>query len=319
VMLTPFKDSGEIDWAGYENLINYYIEEGVAGIFAVCTSSEFLHLETNEVIDLARKSVEFSKGRISVIATGNFGQSLFEQIETIQKVADTGVNATVIATSLLPNNDKLLDQILLITDKTDVPLGIYESPLPDHRILTANEVYEVASTKRFFALKETSRDLVTFLEKTRRASGSQFQVFQANLRVFLQSGSHYGAGFMGCLANTFPRLIHDYMIQLRNPSLDIELLRGFMLEAEGVLNKNRYPASAKYVLNRLGVPIKTNCRWKLKGEFDKSNQAYLDLFIDKNKSLLIPCNNYLSLQVPESKYADFISDIAIEIVEPLID
>jgi len=320
-MLTPFKESGEIDWSAYESLINYYIEEGVAGIFAVCTSSEFLHLETTEIVELAHKSVEFSEGQIPVIATGNFGQSLDEQIQTMQRVADTGVSATVIATSLLPHHERLLDQILHIAERTEIPLAIYESPVPEHRILSSNEVYEVASTNRFHALKETSRDLVTFLEKTRRASGTQLHVYPANLKVFLQSGRHYGAGFMGCLANTFPRLIHDYMDQLNNQSIDIELLRAFMLEAESVLYKNRYPASAKFVLRRLGVPINTYCRWKLKGDFDKSNQAFLDLFLDKIKPLLIPCNcnNHLSLHVPDSKLSDYLCDIPLEIVDPPID
>ena len=47
VMLTPFTDDNRVDYDSLEKLINWYIENGVAGLFADCQSSEmfFLSLE----------------------------------------------------------------------------------------------------------------------------------------------------------------------------------------------------------------------------------------------------------------------------------
>lgn len=40
VMLTPFDEKREIDWASLEKLIDWYIAAGVQGLFANCQSSE---------------------------------------------------------------------------------------------------------------------------------------------------------------------------------------------------------------------------------------------------------------------------------------
>ena len=37
VMLTPFTDDNRVDYDSLEKLINWYIENGVAGLFADCS------------------------------------------------------------------------------------------------------------------------------------------------------------------------------------------------------------------------------------------------------------------------------------------
>lgn len=44
VVLTPFRPDGKIDFPAYRKLLEYYIAEGVAGLFAVCLSSELYQL-----------------------------------------------------------------------------------------------------------------------------------------------------------------------------------------------------------------------------------------------------------------------------------
>ena len=44
VMLTPFDDQGAIDWGSLEALIDWYLEKGAEGLFAVCQSSEMQFL-----------------------------------------------------------------------------------------------------------------------------------------------------------------------------------------------------------------------------------------------------------------------------------
>ena len=40
VVLTPFREDGGLDMPAYRALLEYYIGNGVAGLFAVCMSSE---------------------------------------------------------------------------------------------------------------------------------------------------------------------------------------------------------------------------------------------------------------------------------------
>jgi hypothetical protein len=39
-MLTPFDDEGTVDWGGLEALIDWYLEKGAEGLFAVCHSGQ---------------------------------------------------------------------------------------------------------------------------------------------------------------------------------------------------------------------------------------------------------------------------------------
>lgn len=52
-MITPFKD-GHIDWPMVDALVEWYVENGVAGIFSVCLSSEMYHLSVEERLQLAK-------------------------------------------------------------------------------------------------------------------------------------------------------------------------------------------------------------------------------------------------------------------------
>lgn len=39
VMLTPFTEDNKIDYDGLKELVDWYIKNGVSGMFAVCQSS----------------------------------------------------------------------------------------------------------------------------------------------------------------------------------------------------------------------------------------------------------------------------------------
>ncbi|UKI33603.1 MAG: dihydrodipicolinate synthase family protein [Lentisphaeria bacterium] len=54
VVLTPFIDTGAIDFASYRNLLEWYIGNGVDGLFAVCLSSELYQLTASERLELAK-------------------------------------------------------------------------------------------------------------------------------------------------------------------------------------------------------------------------------------------------------------------------
>ena len=92
VMLTPFKENGEVDWSGVDALTDWYIEAGVAGLFAVCLSSEMYELTEEEKISLVRRVVKRSAGRVPVVASGTFGGSIKRQAQFIKETTLEGGN-----------------------------------------------------------------------------------------------------------------------------------------------------------------------------------------------------------------------------------
>jgi 4-hydroxy-tetrahydrodipicolinate synthase len=99
VMLTPFHESGEIDYAGLERLIEWYVDHRSDALFAVAQSSEMQFLSLQERADLARFVVNKVAGRVPVVASGHISTQLDDQIEELQAVASAGVQGVVLVTN----------------------------------------------------------------------------------------------------------------------------------------------------------------------------------------------------------------------------
>ena len=68
VMLTPFTDKNEVDYEALEKLVDWYIQNGVAGLFADCQSSEMFYLTLKERVEIAKAVKKFAAGRVPVVA-----------------------------------------------------------------------------------------------------------------------------------------------------------------------------------------------------------------------------------------------------------
>ena len=71
VMLTPFTEENRIDEDALGKLTEWYIENGAAGLFAVCQSSEMFFLSLKERMRAARYIKKCAGNRVSVIASGH--------------------------------------------------------------------------------------------------------------------------------------------------------------------------------------------------------------------------------------------------------
>ena len=70
-MITPFKDN-KIDYGVLENIVEWYIDKGVDGLFAVCQSSEMFFLTLEEEPALHEPSRSWQEAGVPVIASGIF-------------------------------------------------------------------------------------------------------------------------------------------------------------------------------------------------------------------------------------------------------
>ncbi len=65
-IITPFID-GEIDYAGYEKLIDHYLRAGVAGIIPLGTTGESPTIDEVEAETLVERTVAAVAGRVPVL------------------------------------------------------------------------------------------------------------------------------------------------------------------------------------------------------------------------------------------------------------
>jgi 4-hydroxy-tetrahydrodipicolinate synthase len=162
VMLTPFLDSGAIDYAGVERLIEWYLANGSDALFAVCQSSEMQFLSLSEREALGRFVVSTVAGRVSVVVSGHISETLDEQIAELRAAARTGADAVVFVTNRLdPRQEgtvafrRTLDALIRALP-ADLSLGLYECPAPYRRLLSDDELSICIETGRFVLLKDVS-------------------------------------------------------------------------------------------------------------------------------------------------------------------
>jgi 4-hydroxy-tetrahydrodipicolinate synthase len=263
-MLTPFHDTGEIDWHGVDALVDWYIGSGVAGLFSVCLSSEMYHLAPDERVRLAAHVVARAADRVPVVAAGAFGDSRAAQIELVKRLAGTGVSAVVLTVNQLaaaeePDTVWQRNASAMFDACDGIPLGLYECPQPYHRKLSPELLRWTAQSGRVRFLKDTccQRDLI--VAKLKAIRGTSLHWFNAHCPTLLHSLRAGGHGYSGIAANFYPELFVRLCAGFATEPEAVVALQRFLTLADMAI-RHRYPASAKRYLGLLGLPIGTPCR-----------------------------------------------------------
>lgn len=267
VMLTPFKDNGEVDYSALTELTEIYLEAGAAGLFANCLSSEMFELSETERIQTIEHIIKITKGKVPVVATGTFGGPLDRQADFVKRVHDTGTHAVIAITGLLAaetdSENQFNDNVFGLIEKTPgVPLGFYECPVPYKRVLSAKQLGAFVDTGRVIYHKDTCLDLQQIKEKLAvTSSHTSFGLYDAYMVHAVESLKAGSAGLSCIQGNYFPELIVWLCNNYNNPSLEdgVKKVQQFLIDNMDVMH-NVYPIVSKYFLQKRGVHISTFTR-----------------------------------------------------------
>lgn len=257
VMLTPFTEENKIDASALEKLTDWYIENGAAGLFAVCQSGEMFCLSLEERVKAARIINERAAGRVSVLASGHISETLEAQAEELLRMAETGVDAVILLTNRLASEtegDEIwLENLQKLLEKLpkDLPLGFYECPYPYKRLLSPELLRWCADSGRFYFLKDTSCDIGQIRQKLSAIRGSRLKLFNANSSTLLETLELGCSGFSGVMANFH---IDLYAWLCNNFSQEPEKARNAadFLTIASLIERQVYPVNAKYCQKLLG-------------------------------------------------------------------
>ncbi|NQT60401.1 MAG: dihydrodipicolinate synthase family protein [Bacteroidetes bacterium] len=258
-MVTPFTNTGIIDWHGLENLIEWYISKGVNGVFAVCQSSEMFYLTLQERVALSTFIVEKVRSRCGVVASGHISDSIEDQVEEINSMAATGVEAVVMVANRLAGQDEdehvWIAQMEKILRKitSEIPLGLYECPNPYKRVLTDLEIKWVAESGRFYFLKDTSSDSRVHKKRVDLCCNTPMKLYNANSATLASSICMGYNGFSGIMGNFHPEL-YSLLLKSIEKKIRYDNLFNF-LGFSSIIEHQAYPVNAKYYLSLEGVPI----------------------------------------------------------------
>lgn len=261
-MIVAYKESGEIDYEAMGELIEWYIKEGVHGIFALCQSTEIVYLSIEERLKLGKFVMEKVDGRVPVVMSGMTADTLEGQIEEAKLIAALKPDALVLLSNRIDDDEQytLTEKVDILMKELpeDMPLGIYEIPVPYKRLITDEELKFMAKSGRFAFIKDTCCDMDLMRRRAEIVKGCDFGLFNANAATVLDSFRAGYAGFSGIMANIHPALYVWLFENQNDPKADRIL---HYIAMTSVIEARCYPVIAKrYLREYVGLPITDVCR-----------------------------------------------------------
>ena len=259
-MITPYKVNGSIDFETAEKYVDWYYENGIDGIFAVCQSSEIFYLSLEERVELNRRVYNRAKSLSKdflVVSSGHISDSFEEQVKELNAIYESGTDALILITNRLDINNEG-DDVFIANAKRliaelpkDAKLGLYECPLPYKRLVTPKILDWCLSTGRFYYMKDTCCDAAVIKERTEQLKGSNFKLLNANCQTLLESMRNGADGYCGIMCNFHPRLYAWLGKNYKSEKADfVQSVTGTFGFTEVGLP---YPLTAKYHMNLCGI------------------------------------------------------------------
>ncbi len=294
-MITPYTTDNKIDYNAVEQLMYWYKERGVAGIFAICQSSEIFFLTFEERLELLNFIMKHKPEGLSIVASGHTADDLDRQIYEANKFIECGIDAYVFIANRFAKADESDDILLknmeyVASALPEIGLGVYECPYPYKRVLTPALLKKMAETGKYQFLKDTCCNIEMIKAKLDAVKGSELKIYNANSATLLDSLKLGCAGFSGVMANFHPELYSELCNIFRNDPEKAQKIQNFV-GFFSVAECQCYPVNAKYYLSLEGLDINIDSRARDKAEFTPNRMAEIEqmreLTIDYKNKILI--------------------------------
>jgi len=204
-IVTPFHDSGNIDFGAFEKILEHVITGGVNYIVALGTTGESVNLSKDEKVAVLDFVVETVNNRVPVVA-GVGGNSTQEVINTIKATSFDGLDAIL---SVCPYYNKPQQRGIYVHYKAiagacPVPVILYNVPGRTSVNITAETTLKLAKDFRnIIGIKEASGNLFQCMEILKeRPQG--FLVISGDDMLTLPLLSIGADGVISVGANAFP-------------------------------------------------------------------------------------------------------------------
>jgi 4-hydroxy-tetrahydrodipicolinate synthase len=266
-MITPYKKDGSVDYDTALKYVDWYYENGLDGIFAVCQSSEIFFLSLEERVELNRRVYERAKEldeNFLVISSGHVSDTLEDQAKELNAIYESGTDALILITNRLDINNEGDDVFIENAEKLiamlpkDAKLGLYECPHPYKRLVTPKILDWCKSTGRFYYMKDTCCDAAVIAERVKQLEGSDFKLYNANCQTYLESMRSGADGYCGIMCNFHPKLYTWLAKNYNSEKADlVQSVTGTFGFTEVGLP---YPLTAKYHMNLCGLETENIAR-----------------------------------------------------------
>ena len=207
-LVTPFTQSGDLNYDKVKELVDFHLEKGTSALVAAGTTGESPTISDTEKLKLFEVIVKEANGKIPVIA-GTGGNNTAKAVDLTREAKDTGADAALIVAPYYnkPTQEGLYRHYMRIADEGGLPVIIYNVPGRTGVNILPETVERLAEHERIVAIKEASGNLSQISEIHRRC-GDKITILSGDDGLTLPILSIGGKGTISVTANIVPDRIN---------------------------------------------------------------------------------------------------------------
>lgn len=258
-VITPFDDTGSVNYHVYKVFINKLIDEGVHGIFSMGTTGEFYALSNDEYKKIISCTVETVNGRADVYAGTNSitTRGTIELIKIVESVG--GVDAVSVLTPMFisQTQKEVFNFFKSIAESTELPIVIYNNKPKTNVTVEPETIARLAEIPNIVAVKDSTGDFTNTEEYIRLTRHRDDFSVLLGRDTLIYAGLCYGAtGSIASCANVAPRIAVDIYEKFLKGDHEGALEAQFKLAPLRIAcNMGTFPATIKEALVMLGYPV----------------------------------------------------------------
>ncbi len=214
-IVTPFNETG-IDYAAFESLIDFQLQEGTDAIVVCGTTGEPSTMSREEKQSAIQFVVDKVKKRVPVIA-GTGGNNTRTVIEDSIRAEAIGADALLVVTPYYnkTNFKGLIEHYYAVADAVNIPIIVYNVPARTGLNVTPAAFKELIKHPNIQGMKEASGDISQVIEIA-RLSEDRIDLYSGNDDIILPVLAVGGKGVISVVANIAPKDTHDLVAKFMN-------------------------------------------------------------------------------------------------------
>jgi 4-hydroxy-tetrahydrodipicolinate synthase len=253
-IVTPMAESGELDLAAWDALVDWHVAAGTDGIVVCGTTGESPTLTLAEAVTLVGRAAARLHGRLPLIA-GSGTNDTAASIERTRLLAEAGADAVLAVTPYYnkPTQQGMFEHFTALAEAASVPVILYNVPARTGVDLLPATVQRLAAHPRIVALKEATGSLPRLMELRERCA-EELELLSGDDPTACDAMLAGARGVISVTANVAPHAMHELCAAaLAGQSERARELDARLAPLHRALFVESNPIPAKWAVAQLGL------------------------------------------------------------------
>ena len=253
-LVTPMTETGDIDWAALERLIDWHIGNGTQALGLVGTTGEASTLSHPEHREVICFGVSHAGGRIPIMA-GTGSNSTLEAVELTVSAAEAGADCALLVTPYYnrPTQEGLYQHFKAVAGAINLPIVLYNVPSRTGCDLSAETTLRLSQIENIVGLKDATGDVARGAALI-QALPKGFAVYSGDDSTTCDLLDVGAAGCISVTANVAPAQMADMCkLALAGDMASARAIDDQVRALHGTLFIEPNPIPVKYAMGKMGL------------------------------------------------------------------